>query len=306
MARLFTFGCSYSSYCWPTYANLLSLEYDNKGDGNWAMSGLGNRAIAERLAEAHAKHRFTKDDTIIVQWSSHIRHDWWHQTSLPDRMVGWKTYGSIFNYHNVKLFDKNWVDTFFFEPAYMMHTFNHIMLVQNMLDSIGCTWYMTSIGDIRNMGNDLRQHNDKYGELTQLVKNVDAPGYTVYSITPELEIYNKPIWEDHADHWMMPMELFAQTCSELTYSFRDSHGNPWFDLHPTTRQQTMWIEQELTKHLPISQRVIDAGYEIANYTDAVHRKYITNFDAFQFALAKKEKFPKIVEEMNWPGLPQGF
>jgi len=188
----------------------------------------------------------------------------------------------------------------------MMHTFNSIMLAQSMLDSIGCQWFMTSIGDIRNMGNDIRQHNDKYGELTNLVKNVNKPGYAVYAITPELEVYNKPIWEDRADKWIMPLELFAQTCSELTYSFRDSRGTPWFDLHPTTRQHTMWIEQELSKKLPVSQRVIDSGYELANYIDLIHRKYITNFDAFQFALTKKEKFPKIVEEMIWPGITQGF
>lgn len=306
MARLFTFGCSYTSYCWPTYANILSLDYENK-DGNWAMAGLGNRAIAERIAEAHCKHNFTKDDIIIVQWSSHIRHDWWHQETMLDRTIGWKTYGSIFNYHNVKVFDKKWVNTFFYEPAYMMHTFNHIKLAQSLLESTGCTWYMASIGDVRNMGSDIRQANSqKYGELTDLVKTVDKPGFSAYNIVPELEIYNKPIWEDHADKWLTPLELFCQGNDQLTFMFRDSQGKPWLDLHPTPRQHVMWLEQCLRDKLSISDNAISIGYEIAKHAEDVHYKYKTNFDAFQFAIAKKEKYPEGAQSLVWPGIPQGF
>ena len=44
----------------------------------------------------------------------------------------------------------------FDEPAYLMHTLNNIGLTQGFLKSIGCEWYMTSIGDIRDMGDDFR------------------------------------------------------------------------------------------------------------------------------------------------------
>ena len=65
--RLFTFGCSFTSYLWPTWADILGLEFTSAN--NWGHSGLGNRAIAERVAEAHAHFNFTKDDVIIVQWT---------------------------------------------------------------------------------------------------------------------------------------------------------------------------------------------------------------------------------------------
>jgi hypothetical protein len=145
---------------------MLEFEYDHVE--NWAMAGLGNRAIAERIAECNARSRFTKDDIVIVQWSSHLRNDWWHQESMPERTIGWKTYGSIFNYHNEKLYDKKWIDTFFYEPAYFMHTLNNISLVQGMLKAAGCQWYMTSMGDIREMGSDMRDKSG-YGEKTDLV-----------------------------------------------------------------------------------------------------------------------------------------
>ena len=61
--RFFAFGCSYTSYGWPTWANLLSLNFDEYH--NWALAGLGNRAIAERVAEANARYKFDKDDLVV-------------------------------------------------------------------------------------------------------------------------------------------------------------------------------------------------------------------------------------------------
>ncbi len=40
-------------YAWPTYADFLGYEFDYYE--NWAFPGLGNRAIAERVAECHVK-----------------------------------------------------------------------------------------------------------------------------------------------------------------------------------------------------------------------------------------------------------
>ena len=57
MRRLFTFGCSYTSWNWPTWADLLGLEVEHFE--NWGHAGIGNRAIAERVAECHIKNKFT-------------------------------------------------------------------------------------------------------------------------------------------------------------------------------------------------------------------------------------------------------
>ena len=73
MTRLYVLGCSFSNYAWPTWADMLGLEFDEYE--NWAFPGLGNRAIAERVAEIHARNTLTKDDTVVIQWTSHLRHD---------------------------------------------------------------------------------------------------------------------------------------------------------------------------------------------------------------------------------------
>lgn len=305
MKRLFTFGCSYTSYSWPTWADLLSFEYDEFH--NWALAGLGNRAIAERVSEANVRHKFTKDDTIIVQWSSHIRNDWYHQTSLPDRHPGWKTAGSIFNYINASLYDEKWIKTFFFEPAFLMHTLNNISLVQNFLNSIGCTWYMTSIGDIRNMGTDLRE-GVGYGERPNInVSAFDKSKYAWENI-PELMIYEDQIWKKYANKWLTPMEQSAKEHLEYTFKFKDTlaPNGEFYDIHPSTRQHWIWIDQNLKDVLPISQQSMDLGLEVVNWIDTLYDRMHVEKRAFELAIAKRALSPESIQRLVFPGRYEGF
>lgn len=303
--RLFAFGCSYTSYAWPTWANLLELEFDHVE--NWAMAGLGNRAIAERVAECHAKNKITKDDVVIVQWSSHLRNDWWHQEPVLNRTLGWKTYGSIFNYHNDKLYDKKWLETFFYEPAFLMHTLNNIALVQGLLEATGCDWYMTSMGDIRNMGADIRT-STAYGERTDLVaKHPDSTKFIAWEIIPSLEVYDKSIWQDHKDHWLMPLETFCHSCPELTFDFLDKANVHFVDIHPSVAQHRLWLKQELGRKLGISDATLTVSQEIIDGINIVHKKFKYDKSAFEYALARGNGFPKAaLDKMTWPGRPLGF
>lgn len=306
MKRLFTFGCSYTSYSWPTWADLISINFDSSK--NWGLSGIGNRAIAERVAEANIRYGFTEEDTVIVQWSSHLRHDFFHMHSLPERISHWKTSGSVFNYINEKLYGKKWIETFFFEPAYFMHTLNHITLTQGLLKSTGCKWYMTSIGDIRNMGTDLRT-NSGIGEHTDLVRpyelGIDKVAWTKI---PELAVYDKPIWQDHAEHWLAPMELVAKQTPELTYDFVDTvlKNKRFLDTHPSVAQHLMWVKQELTDKLQLSDETIAICDELAEAIKHVHAKFNFNKQSFELMLAKRTNFPVSAKKLNWPFPMEGF
>ena len=62
--KLFTFGCSYTNYYWPTWSDLLGYQFDEHQ--NWAISGLGNNAIMQRVNEALTKNKVTEDDYVVV------------------------------------------------------------------------------------------------------------------------------------------------------------------------------------------------------------------------------------------------
>ena len=86
MNRIFFFGCSYTHFAWPTWADLVGVHltgYDiaqpevqnhNYVSYNFGVSGSSNSAITQRILTAHAQYGFSEGDTVCVQWTSKYRH----------------------------------------------------------------------------------------------------------------------------------------------------------------------------------------------------------------------------------------
>ncbi len=72
--RIFTFGCSFTKYAWPTWADVIA--YQTKiPTFNGGVSGMGNVGIACRVVEYDQRFKFNDDDLILVMWSSWNRED---------------------------------------------------------------------------------------------------------------------------------------------------------------------------------------------------------------------------------------
>jgi|AntAceMinimDraft_12_1070368.scaffolds.fasta_scaffold02628_3 hypothetical protein len=94
MSRIIIFGCSYTQYGWPTWANILGYDMEIEYH-NFALPGLGNVGIMHRMVEANAKLKFNKDDKIFILWSSWSRED-------RIRNSNWVCTGSVFNGGNTE------------------------------------------------------------------------------------------------------------------------------------------------------------------------------------------------------------
>jgi hypothetical protein len=283
MKRLFTFGCSFTEYAWPTWANLLSLQFDYFE--NWGYRGIGNRGIAERVAECSLKNKFTKDDVIIVQWSTHLRNDWYHVHNLPDgRPAGWKTSGSMFTNNNALLYNKQWVELFFHEPAYIMHTLNNIKLVQGLLESTSAIWYMTSITDFRELAIDPQTER-----VIQSNKNL-------FEVHPEFNCYSS-IWEDYSKHWLTPFYKFSEMHQHDAWYFKDEKHNTWKEQHLSTRQYKKWLLQELS----ITDSIVDKLDKLDTMVENTKNLSDTMFD-FTDKLSVLDCF----KEINWPDKIKGL
>jgi len=210
--RLFTFGCSYTKSFYPTWADFLGEEFNHYE--NWGVQGIGNRAIAERVAECHASKDINKDDIVIVQWSNYLRHDFYNPFPVLNRLEKWKTGGDINNPKNKKVYDETWMKKFFSEKAYIMHSLNYITLIQELLNSTRCTWYMTSIIDWKNL---------------------------IQTKASELEFYVKPIWEDHKDHWLSNIDNNRWEWKDVILE----------DQCPSSRDHYNWLIKNVTPKLNI-------------------------------------------------------
>lgn len=89
MQRIFIFGCSFTQYAWPTWADI--LKWDSLIPVfNYGLSGMGNVGISHKILEADLKHQFTEEDSIYILWTT------WHR---EDRVIDgeWKRFGNVYN-----------------------------------------------------------------------------------------------------------------------------------------------------------------------------------------------------------------
>ncbi len=133
--RLFTFGCSFTSWHWPTWADILGQEFKGRFK-NLGMCAAGNEFIFHRLIECHARENLTKDDLIIICWTNFAREDRY----LPDR--GWTTAGNIFTQN---LYNKEWIKRWFDLRGALIKTVGFISAVKMILDQIGCRYEFISM-----------------------------------------------------------------------------------------------------------------------------------------------------------------
>ena len=73
--RLFTFGCSFTSYRWPTWADILASEMPGVDYYNFGHCGAGNMLIQCKISEANVRYKFDENDLIIVMWTTMCRED---------------------------------------------------------------------------------------------------------------------------------------------------------------------------------------------------------------------------------------
>jgi len=121
--RLFTFGCSFTKFWqWGTWANILAYDLDvpfyNLGRG-----GAGNFYIANRIVQADNIYNFTKDDLILVCWSTYAREDRWTEQ-------GWVGHGNV---HTDDLYPKEFVMKYCSDEHFMLRDMSLMQLVDGYL-----------------------------------------------------------------------------------------------------------------------------------------------------------------------------
>lgn len=140
--RLFAFGCSFTNYLWPTWADIIGSEFEVYE--NWGQLGAGNPFIHNALVECSIVNKLTPEDTVMIMWSNMTRHDAYYDG-------GWHTGGNLLIEDNKHFgFD---LRGFYVRDLSLIHS------AKQMLDSIGCKYIMTSMVDI--------QTSDQF-------KNIDA------------------------------------------------------------------------------------------------------------------------------------
>jgi hypothetical protein len=157
--RFFAFGCSYTSYIWPTWADVVSKEMPQAKFYNLGKTGAGNLCISSKVAEANNRFKFTDTDLVMVMFSSYTREDRWVANE-------WLTRGNVY-VNNV--YSSDWVRKFADERGYLIRDASLIDLTNRYLKSLACdSFTMLSV---------------------PLTTNSDSPSHESTSPADILEVY---------------------------------------------------------------------------------------------------------------------
>ena len=153
--RFFAFGCSFTNYWWPTWADIIGQDvpvYEN-----WGRGGAGNHFIFNSVIEANLRHSFTKDDLVMIMWSSITREDRYSNNNwipAPPNL-------------QESVYGKDWVKKFSTDTrGFMIRDCAMIKATQTLLKTLDCDWAQLVMQPITNF--DMPAIFAKYGSDVEL------------------------------------------------------------------------------------------------------------------------------------------
>lgn len=162
--RFFSFGCSFTEYFWPTWADIISWEIPE--NYNYGKCGGGNGFIFHSIIEANQRFKFCPTDLVIVFWTNIARED---------RYINkrWMVVGNIYtqNFYSPEVV-KQIAD----DRGYLIRDLGYITATKYILDNCGCDYdYLTMVpinqpDSYSNSKINDTDVTDLYSSITQTLK----------------------------------------------------------------------------------------------------------------------------------------
>ena len=204
--RHFAFGCSFTNYYWPTWADVITHEMPDAGYVNTGKPGAGNTYILSKLSQAMRYYNIGEDDLVTIMWTTFYRQD-----SFKDN--DWKTPGNIYSQSDIPLeiVNKYLSDT----KGFAVRDYAIVDTAMNMLES------------------------QSFDSISMWGVDPDMQDYYGLSQTPDLsnDYTDLNIFYNDLRNQILP-DLLNRGCGGSwaeTFAFNDHEGNPSVDYHPKTK-----------------------------------------------------------------------
>ena len=283
MRRLFTFGCSFTEYKWPTWADILGREFDYFE--NWGRCGAGNSFILYSLSECIKRNKISKHDTVIIMWSSIAREDRWVKT--------WITPGSIYTQNE---YDENFVKKYANPTGYLIRDLAIISSTKQVLDSIGCSWQFLSMVPLNYYYDDSVDEFDSESIINKNVlklykDEVLSIKPSVYELVFNNDWYSRPLespegfeaeynifrGQDWPTWQNFKANIFGNIPDKIKAEIKDRFFKKSIrmDIHPTPQEHLLYLDL-LQFEISAETRVW-----INEYTD-INRPWVTTKPRIRF------------------------
>jgi len=228
--RLFTFGCSFTNYAWPTWADIMSLEFDYFE--NWGRTGSGNHFILYSLAEALHRSKITKDDTVAIMFTSFAREDRWIKGS-------WVTQGSIYN----SSMPKEYIESYTDPDGFVITNLAVIESVIRIIQSLGCNSILMSTVPPDTIDDSYLQRKFRFTQTAETLYK-----QTLNKIKPSVyeTIFNKD-W-DSRNNVIIPRAR-RQAADDFYQRYQECAGPDWPDFNEFMLNRVDNISKSILKEI---------------------------------------------------------
>jgi len=240
--RFFAFGCSFTQYKWPTWADIIAQEIPESY--NYGLGGAGNSYCFSSLIEANQRHQFNSDDLVIITWTNCAREDRY----LNKRWIG---PGNIFTQ---TIYDQDWVKKFADVRGYFIRDMATIKATKLILDSLKVDHYFHSMVPLQTVN----QFDNKPTNNIQDIETFYAD--TLNCIKPSYyEVIFNFAWTSRQPR---PTVWFNNKFNIDPHPTPDEHLEYLLKLHPGTmfKQSTLDYSKEFTQRILADAYVQDIKY----------------------------------------------
>jgi hypothetical protein len=228
--RFFAFGCSFTNYLWPTWADIVGQDIPVYQ--NWAKPGAGNHYIFNSVMEAHARHQFNKNDLVIAMWSNKEREDRYHNNY-------WLT---ATNLSQEEVYGKKWFNEFGTDfKGYLVRDLAFIKATQTLLESSKCHWENFMINPITNIDIELATAAglDKLSENEQYDYIVNAFNKLCEGTDIDPFIEHREVIEIYKDVFL---KINKSLEGRWSNEYRINRISPNKDVHPTPLEALAFLD----------------------------------------------------------------
>lgn len=227
--RFFAFGCSYTSYVWAMWPEVIKHELGDVEFYNLGKAGAGNSYIAHQIYLADIKYNFGPDDLIMVCWTHAYRMDWLLSDKDDWRLEGFMFYENEIHKHisdeaksleNCEFRDSNIIAC---ATEYLNNLSSHAITF-SWIDNLSTE--QASLQPFSEHMTDIPIWDTEYYQKKRLQLWEDYIGFD--SITKWDDDYDA---EFYVDGHPMPIEALEFLSEALEYEFDKETVNAVFNYH---------------------------------------------------------------------------
>jgi hypothetical protein len=264
--RLFTFGCSFTQYIWPTWADILGKNFDFFE--NWALAGAGNLYIFNSIIEANRRRQFNPNDTIVIVWTGLTRIDYYKKNV-------WMPQGADYAFQGND------------GIGYEIINYAYIEAIKNLFDSLKLNYKMFSLNSYPKTDKAYRLYKNTidniiafpytYTKKSISISSIDLKKTYYYNLMKNTYIRNSGVdWPDFDDFLTNKVKLASIIENEINDCLKEflngyknlQTGVKFLDSHPTPKEHLLALYQMFSEY--------KTSDKITNWVDDWDGKVNTN------------------------------